>query len=77
MRVRGLAATQQARLLRHKAKVVPIAIAARRPDCQHALIDPGVIRVGFHLADLVAPSAETVRRIDVRDLSAFGRQERG
>jgi hypothetical protein len=30
MRVRGLAATQQAWLLHHEAKVVPVAIAARR-----------------------------------------------
>ena len=33
MRIRRLAAAQQARLLHYKAKVIAVAIAARRPDC--------------------------------------------
>src|SRR5262249_28653979 len=71
--VRGLAATHETRLLGDIAKVLPVAIAPRRRDCQHALIDADLIGVGFNrLANLVTTSAETFRRIDV--LSAFGRQ---
>jgi len=78
MRIRGFAAAQQAGLLHHKAKVVPVAIAPRRPDCQHALIDAELISAGFiDFANLVTTSPETFRRIDAHDLSAFGRQEPG
>jgi hypothetical protein len=44
MRIRGFAATQQAGLLHHKTKVVPVAIAPRRPDVSALLsmpTDPG------------------------------------
>src|SRR5215471_3522319 len=76
--VRGLAAAHEARLLRDIAKVLPVAIAPRRRDCQHALIDADLIGAGFiHLANLVTTSAETLRNSDVHDLSAFGRQEPG
>jgi hypothetical protein len=76
MRIRGLAATQQARLLHHRAKVVPVAIAARRPDRQHALIDAHLISAGFiRLVNLVTTSAVTFRRINVPD--TFGLQELG
>src|SRR5439155_12801537 len=47
MRIRGLAAAQQAGLLYHKAKVVPVAIAARRRHREHALIDADLISAGF------------------------------
>jgi hypothetical protein len=78
MRIRGLAATQQARLLHHKAKMVPVAIPARRRHREHALIDAYLIGASFiRLANLVTTSAEPFRRIDVHDLSAFGRQELG
>src|SRR5262245_20493825 len=46
MRIRGLAAAQQAGLLHHKAKMVPVAIAARRRHRKHALIDPDLISAG-------------------------------
>ena len=76
--VRGLAAAHEARLLRDIAKVLPVAIAPRRRDCQHALIDADLIGAGFiHLANLVTTSAATFRRVHVHDLSAFGRQELG
>src|SRR5262249_37695228 len=71
MRVRGLAAAQQARLPHHKAKVVPVAIAARRRHREHALIDADLMNI--RLANLLSTSAETFRTID----SAFGRQELG
>src|SRR5262249_27643976 len=68
--VRGLAAAHEARLLRDITKVLPVAIAPRRRDCQHALIDAHLIGATFvHLANLVTISAETFRR--------FGRQELG
>src|SRR5262249_53247669 len=76
MRIRGLATAQQARLLHHKAKVVPVAIAAWRRHREHALIDPELISLGFnHLARLMTTIADTFRKIGVYDLSAFGRQE--
>src|SRR5262245_31228875 len=76
--VRGLAAAHETRLLGDIAKVLPVAIAPRRRDCQHALIDADSIGAGFiQLVNLVTTSAETFRRIDVHDLSAFGRQELG
>src|SRR5262249_7703946 len=76
MRIRGLAATQQARLLHYKAQVVPVAIAARRRDREQALIDADLIGAAFiRLANVVTASAATFRRID--DLSALGRQELG
>src|SRR5262249_42536867 len=72
MRVRGLAAAQQAGLLHHKAKVVPIAVAAWRRHREHALIDADLISAGFiRLANLLTTSA--ARTID----TAFGRQELG
>src|SRR5262245_3478714 len=78
MRVRGLAATQQAGLLHHKPKVVPVAIAARRGHREHALIDANLISAGFiDPVNLVTTSAETFGRIDVHELSTLGRQELG
>src|SRR2546430_17619 len=78
MRVRWLAAAQQAGFLHHKAKVIPVAISPRRRHRQHALIDAHLISAGFiHLASLLTPSAETFRRSNAHDLSAFGRQELG
>ena len=65
MRIRGRAAAQQARLLHHEAKMVPVAIAARRPDCQHALIDADLISAPFiRLANLVT-SVKAFRRSEV------------
>src|SRR5215831_4497852 len=76
--VRRLAAAHETRLLGDIAKVLPVAIAPRRSDCQHALIDADSIGAGFiHLSNLVTTSAETFRVIDVHDLSVFGRQELG
>src|SRR5262245_18446033 len=76
--VRGLAAAHEARLLGDIAKVLPVAIAARRRHREYALIDAGLISAGFiDLANLVTTSAETLRRIDVDDLKASGRQELG
>src|SRR5262249_18389509 len=73
MRVRGLAAAQQTRLLHYKAKVIPVAIAPRRPNCQHALIDAHLISAGFlDLANLATTRAQTFRRFGTHDLSAFG-----
>src|SRR5262245_25866326 len=70
--VRGLAAAHEARLLRDIAKVLPVAIAPRRRDCQHALIDAHLISAGFiRLANLLTTNA--ARTID----TAFGRQELG
>src|SRR5262249_26836168 len=78
MRIRGFAATQQARLLHHKAKVVPVAIAAGRRHREYVLIDGHLIGAGFiRLANLLATCAQTFKRIDVLGLSAFGRQELG
>jgi hypothetical protein len=75
MRIRRLAAAQQARLLHYKAKVVPVAIAARRRHRKHAFVDAGLISAIFtDLANLVTIGAETFRR---NDRSAFGRQEFG
>src|SRR5262245_32417055 len=71
MRIRGLATAQQAWLLHHKAKVVPVAIVARRRHREYALIDAGLIGAGFiDIANLVLTSAETFRTIAVYDLSA-------
>src|SRR5262245_4182543 len=76
--VRGLAATDEARLLHYIAKVVPVAIAARRRHREYALIDAHLISATFiDLANLVPTSAERFRRIDVHHLSAFRRQELG
>ena len=76
--VRGLAAAHEARLLGDIAKVLPVAIAPRRRNCQHALIDARLIGATFiNLANLVTTSAEILRRIDVHDPRAFGRQELG
>jgi hypothetical protein len=73
-----LAAAHEARLLGDIAKVLPVAIATRSRDCQHALIDAHLIGAGFiHLANLVTTSAGTFMRIDVHDLSAFGWKELG
>src|SRR5262249_49175070 len=47
MRIRGLAAAQQAGLLHHKAKVVPVAIAAGRGYREHTLIDAELISAAF------------------------------
>jgi hypothetical protein len=78
MRIRGFAAAQQAGLLHHKAKVVPVAIAARRRHREHALIDADMISAAFiDFANLVTTGADTFGRIDVHDLGAFGRQEPG
>ena len=41
MRVRRLAAADQAGLLRHKSQMVPVAIAAGGGDREHALVDAG------------------------------------
>src|SRR5262249_52820256 len=72
MRVRGFAAAQQARLLHHKAKVVPIAIAAGRRHREHALIDADLISATcIDLANLVTTSVRALRRSDFRDLGAF------
>jgi hypothetical protein len=70
MRIRRLAAAQQARLLHYKAKVVPVAIAARRRHPEHALIDADLTNI--RLANLLSTSATTFRTIDIHDLSAFG-----
>src|SRR5262249_56145956 len=76
--VRGLAAAPETRLLGDIAQVLPVAIATRSRDREDALIDPHLIGAGFiHLANLVTTSAATFRRVDVQDLSAFGRQELG
>jgi hypothetical protein len=65
----------EVRLLGDIAKVLPVSIAARRRHREHALIDAHLIGAGFiDLANLVTTGAETFRRIDVHDLSAFGRQ---
>src|SRR5258708_5220664 len=78
MRIRGFASAQQAGLPHHKAKVVPVAIAARRRHSEHALIDADLISAAFmDFANLVTTGAETFGRIDVHDLSAFRRQELG
>src|SRR5262245_62223858 len=45
VRIGGLAAAQQARLLHHKAKMVPVAIAARRRHREDALIDAGLMDI--------------------------------
>src|SRR5262249_51644193 len=76
--VRGLAAAHEACLLGDIAKVLPVAMAPRRRDCQHALIDAHLISAAFiDLPNLAITSAETLRNMDVHDLSAFGRQELG
>src|SRR5262249_10087955 len=55
VRVRGLAAAQQARLLRDIAQVLPVAIATRRRDREGALVDTlrltrvGTFGGGIHL----------------------------
>src|SRR5262249_50738757 len=74
--VRGLAAAHEACLLGNIAKVLPVAIAARRRHRQHAFVDAHLISATFiRLANLVTIGAKTFGRIDVHDLSAFGRQE--
>ena len=74
----GLAAAHEARLLGDIAKVLSVAIAPRRRNCQRALIDAHLIGAAFiHLSNLRNTSAETFRKIYVCDLSAFGRQELG
>ena len=39
VRIRGLAAAHQARLLGHEPQVLPVAIAARLGQREHALVD--------------------------------------
>ena len=41
MRVRGLAAAQQARLLRHEAEMLLVPVAVGSAQREHALVDPG------------------------------------
>jgi len=78
MRIRRLAAAQQARLLHYKAKVVPVAIAARRRHREHALIDTHLISAGIiRLANLLTTRAVTFGRIDIHNLSVSGRQKLG
>ena len=75
--VRGLAATDEARLLHDIAKVVPVAISPRGRHREHALIDADLISAGaIRLANLTA-STEAFRSIDIHTLSAFGWQELG
>jgi hypothetical protein len=64
MRIRRLAAAQEARLLGYKSKMVPVAIAAWRPERQDALIDAmGLIGIGLiGGADLRAISVRSFRR---------------
>ena len=74
--IRGLAAAHETRLLGDIAKVLPVAITTRGRDREDALVDAHLIGAGFiRLANLMTTGAETFRRIDVHDLSAFGRQE--
>src|SRR5262245_37707709 len=53
--IRGSAAADEARLLRHIAQVLPVAIAARRCDREGALVDAlrstriGAFAEGIHL----------------------------
>src|SRR5262249_19340131 len=61
MRIRRLAAAQEARLLHHKAKVVAVAIAARRRHREHGLIDADLMNI--LLADLLSTRAGTFRTI--------------
>jgi hypothetical protein len=76
MRIGGLAAAQQAGLLHHKAKVVPVAIATRRRHREYALVDADLISTTcIDLPNLVTNSAETLRGIGVYDFSAFGPRE--
>src|SRR5262249_24843378 len=78
MGVRGLAATQQTGLLHHKAKVVPVAIAARRRHHEHALINPDWISAAFiYSANVMSTGAATFGWMDVHNLSALGRRELG
>jgi hypothetical protein len=64
VRIRRLAAAQEARLLGHKSKMVPVAIAARRSHREHALIDAlGLIGIGLiGSADLRVTSVGSFRR---------------
>src|SRR5947209_14680925 len=45
VRVRGLAAAHEARLLGDIAKVLPVAIAARGRNTEHALIDADLLNI--------------------------------
>src|SRR5262249_54463945 len=76
MRIRGLAAAQQAGLLHHEPKVIPVAISSRPPHRKHALIAPDLASAGFvSPANPLSTSAETFRNFDIHDLSVFGWQE--
>jgi hypothetical protein len=75
VRVRGLAAAHEARLLGDIAKVLPVAIAARGRHTEHALIDADLLNI--RIASLLTTSAATFRTIDIHDLSAFRWQELG
>ena len=47
MRVRGLAAAQQARLLRHEAEMLLVPVAVGSAQREHALVDPtGLMPLG-------------------------------
>ena len=75
VRVRGLAAAHETRLLGDIAKVLPVAIAARGRHTEQALIDADLLNI--RVADLLTTSAATFRTIDIHDLSAFQWQELG
>ena len=63
MGVRRLAAAQEARLLGHETKMVPVAIATWRGHREHTLID-GLGRIGSGLifgADLLATSTRVFK----------------
>jgi hypothetical protein len=62
MGVRGLAAAQQARLLRHKAEMLIVPVAARSAQREHALVcRPGLCFDGVACSRKPAPtSAEAV-----------------
>src|SRR5215831_10971186 len=75
--VRGLAATDEARLLGDIAQMLPVAIPPRRSDRENALVDAlRLIRGGGFGADgFLQPSQRNHRRIVARWSIGFGRWE--
>ena len=70
----GLTAAHETRLLGDVAQVLPVAVAPRSSDCEHALVDAlrssrvGAFGLGYHLR-LGSPRQ---RRIIVRECSRLG-----
>ena len=66
VRIRGLAATDEARLLGHVSQVFTVAVATRDRDCEYALVDASSWTVNGAFAGLLRSSNLLWRGLAVR-----------